>query len=147
MALLLLGGAANCADAVSVQPSQREAAEPASFATFWPGFREALLAGDAVRLARATQLPLEVRGEADSDRLPSVDARSLGAFLQRVLASDTGLDLRGSLTNRQLVERVGASLTPHPGVTSGGGMARVGDFEFARTSQGWRLRAVYAGKG
>lgn len=114
-----------------------------SFEVFWPRFREALLQGNYEVVTSMTQIPLEVRGELDTDAIRSAEPSELRSVLMRALASDSGLSLRGRLTNRSLVERVTSPLQPAPGVAVTPQSARIGAFGFEHHATGWRLQRVF----
>lgn len=120
-----------------------EVRQPPAFATFWPPFRAALLADDIATVASATRFPLEVRGELDSSPVRRITKDDLGPVLRRTLDADSGLSLRDTLTNRDMVKRVTDLGQATVGVTVRRDTARVGAFDFARGAKGWRLVRLY----
>jgi hypothetical protein len=144
-AALLLGfvGAVSFAPTAPAQPEAATTKAVPQFDQFWARFRRALLTGDMEAVAAVTRLPLEVRGELDTDPAYRASRAALAGVLTRALNADTGLSLRQHVTNRALIERVETPTSPMPGVSVGATSARVGAFAFKRSGLEWQLCRVY----
>jgi hypothetical protein len=135
--LVIAIGSGGLACAPASSESQPRAAGE-DFQAFWTGFRTAALANRTQDIAAMTRFPFEEKGVVDGIE-PVSHTRE--AFLDRwnsLIAQDSGV---GSSTMREFVAANAA--VPERAVAPSGGNARMGMFEFERTSQGWRFTAAY----
>lgn len=120
-------------------PPPAAADDRSSFATFWPRFRDAVVAGDTAALGALTAFPFRTRGPMDHDPVRTHDRAAFAALLPVLLERDPGLSLEPT-TMRALVARTTAV---GEGEMAGDGTARVGDFVFERGADGWRFAMSY----
>lgn len=120
------------------QPAKQRA--PDEFATFWTGFRTAVLAGERDRIASMTEFPFRTRGPLDSDPVRTHDRAGFPRLLDRLLAQDPGT-ARETSTMRRLIQDKTA-ITERD-VNSMGNQARVGNFVFRKVGEHWVFTLAY----
>jgi len=148
VALLALPGVTTACSAQTARATQAPApsAVPAELQATWASFRTAALAGDAQAMARMTRFPLELAGELDDTPLRRTGADGFPAMIRRVLDADSGLGMRETVTNRELVRRNPTLVPDQRNPIVAGDEAMLGPFVFRRSSNGWKLSRVYIGE-
>jgi hypothetical protein len=147
LALALLAACAPdapAADAASPQAAATKAAAPAAkadFNGFWTRFRAAALAGDAAALRAMSAPTVASRGELDDDAELKLAPAKVPAAVKAVLDKPDGADPQGR-TLRQIIR---TKTRFQPSEFDGPDQQRVGDLEFQRGRDGWRLATIYRG--
>ena len=111
---------------------------PAEARLFWQQFQAAVAAADIARLLTLVRVPLEVRGQLDSDPPRSLEPPALQAQLPALLELDSGLSETGQ-TMRELVH----DTTPVQFASLAAAEARLGAFVFEWSEGRWLLARVY----
>lgn len=133
------------APATPVTPTMEATATPAapakeqSLDAFWTKFRAAALSNDAAAIAAMSAPVVMQHGDLDDSPRFRLTAKQVPAVVAKILDKDDGTSLQGR-THRQLLQ--GATSPPKDRSATRDDY-RVGDFEFTRGANGWRLTALY----
>ncbi len=97
------------------------------FGEFWGKFRAAALAKDSAKIKTMTNLPLEAIGTCDDD--PVIQVSELG------FTSVFRAFLKNEIPRIEFFEEVSPFVSDK--------LTRVGDMEFRRTKEEWKLHSIY----
>jgi len=101
----------------------------------WKRFRTAVLDGDAATIRALSAPMVEQRGELDSTPVVKLTPAKVPAVLTQMIKAQSG---EGAGTVGDALAALDA--TPNADTPT---WARVGDFEFTRSTVGWRLSAFF----
>ncbi|MDJ0276639.1 hypothetical protein QLH51_07515 [Sphingomonas sp. 2R-10] len=141
---------ANIADAAApvkapVAPAIEATATPAapaqeqSLDAFWTKFRAAALSNDAAAIAAMSAPVVMQHGDLDDSPKFRLAPEQVAPVVAKILDKNDGTSLQGR-THRQLLQ---AATSPPKDRSATRDDYRVGDLEFTRGANGWRLTALY----
>lgn len=116
----------------------------AAFHIFWTQFRQAVIRNDQAAILRMTRFPFRTRGEMDSMPVLMHNRAALQKMWPALLKQLSGRSV--SETQKTMILRLAKIPVQDgrsPGVSTDGKTARVGNFEFERTAQGWKFVFAY----
>ena len=106
---------------------------------FWSRFQAAVAATDSTQLLAMVRVPLELRGQLDSDPPRSLDVAQVQANLPALLDTDSGLAPTGQSMRALVRDTTTDQFTAHVENDT----ARLGSFVFAWSNGHWLLVRVY----
>lgn len=110
-----------------------------SLDAFWTRFRAAALANDAAAIAAMSAPVVMQHGDLDDSPKFRLTPRQVAPVVAKILDKENGTDPEGR-THRQLLQ---AAASPPKDRSATQDHYRVGDLEFTRGADGWRLTALY----
>ncbi|WP_345237482.1 hypothetical protein [Hymenobacter saemangeumensis] len=114
------------------------------FPEFWKDFRTAVINKDYSTIYKLTQFPFETRGPMDSDPLVKYDKAEFPKVFQTFLDEPVSdIDSTGKDIKTTQLGIIRHTIVPGRHYTLNGDWARVGNLEFNKGSNGWRLTFAY----
>jgi hypothetical protein len=138
LCVLLLLAACGAGHDTPTESSTAASDRPMQARLFWERFQAAVATADTTQLVGLVHVPLDIRGQLDSDPPRSLDLPALQARLPIFLDLDSGLTEAGQ-TMRELVR----DTTPAQFASLAAAEARLGAFVFEWSDGRWLLARVY----
>ena len=130
---------APAAPAIETVATPAAPAADQSLDAFWTKFRAAALANDAAAIAAMSAPVVMQHGDLDDSPKFRLTPKQVAPVVAKILDKETGTDPEGR-THRQLLQ---AAASPPKDRSATRDDYRVGDLEFTRGANGWRLTALY----
>ncbi|KAA9345523.1 hypothetical protein [Adhaeribacter soli] len=110
------------------------------FTLYWKSFRQAIIENDTAKIMALTQFPLETRGPFDGDPIVKYHKKYFPQLLSAYLKEENYLP--GDTKPTSFFEQIKKTQTLEP-ETIQENWARIGNLEFNKISNRWRLTFAY----